>query len=259
MHVTTNEAGEPRGRDDARRARRAFVLGRLHSLSGVVPLGAFLVEHLWTNAHALSGRASFDGAVARIQALPGLLALEVFGIFLPLAFHAGYGLYLTARGRPNALSYPYAKNWLYVLQRVTGVFALVFIAFHLWEFRVQTWLFGMAPETFYTALEAGLGETPGGVPVRALAYLAGLAAVVFHFANGLVGFAATWGLAGSRAAQRRIAYLFSALGVGLFFVGASTIVHFATGVRVSLVPGSASGANEPLPLEPRVACPPTGP
>src|SRR5689334_24656569 len=80
-------------------ARRSFVLRRLHSLSGIFPVGLFLVSHLWTNAKALKGQPAFDRAVADINHLPLLPALEIFGIFVPLAFHALYGVVLAFEGR----------------------------------------------------------------------------------------------------------------------------------------------------------------
>ncbi len=207
------------------------MLKRLHSLSGVVPVGVFLVEHLWTNSKALQGEDAFAGAVNDIQALPYLPLIEIFGIFLPLAFHSLYGLALAANGRPNALGYRYAKNWLYVLQRVTGVLAFAFILYHLGEFRVQKWLYGMRVEDFYRTLEAHLSATYGGVPWAAILYLTGVAVTVFHFANGLAGFSLSWGVTLSRAAQRRVGVACAGLGLALFAVGANTVLFFATGSR----------------------------
>lgn len=209
--------------------RTSFWLRRLHSLSGVVPLAVFLLAHLWTNAAALWGQRSFDAAVARINALPGLILLEIFGIFVPLAFHAGYGIWLTRRARPNVVTYPFARNWGYVLQRVSGVAVLAFLLLHLWELRVQKWLFGMDTRSFYPVLASGLSSTQWGIPWRALLYLGGLLATCVHFANGLFGFACTWGLVVSRRAQRRLFTISTALGVLTFVVGAGTVLHFATG------------------------------
>src|SRR5262249_3692194 len=102
-------------------AKRGFLLRRLHSLSGVVPVGVFLIEHLWTTAKARAGQASFDRAVREINPLPLLPVIEIFGIFLPLAFHAIYGVKLAFDSRPNVVKYPYSRNWLYTMQRVTGL------------------------------------------------------------------------------------------------------------------------------------------
>ena len=190
------------------------------------------MEHLWTNAKALQGQEAFDQAVGDIQSLPFLPFVEIFGIFLPLAFHSLYGVYLAVQGRPNALLYRYGTNWLYVMQRVTGVMALVFICYHLGEFRVQKWLFGMRSEAFYPTLEAHLSSTYWGIPWTAILYLVGVAATVFHFANGLCGVSFSWGLTVSRAAQRRVMFVSLALGVALFALGANTVIFFATGARL---------------------------
>lgn len=189
--------------------------------------------HLWTNARALASEDAYARGVDAIQAIPFLPVVEIVGIALPLAFHAGYGVVIALRGRPNLTAYPYARNWLYALQRASGFVALAFILLHLWEYRAQKALFGMLPEAFYGALAANLSATAWGVPFVALAYLLGVFATVFHFANGLWGFCVTWGFVTSRRAQRRSAWVFGALGAFLFLVGALTVVHFATGPLTS--------------------------
>lgn len=223
--------------------RSQFWLRRLHSASGVLPLGAFLVEHLWTNATALWGQRSFDSAVDRINALPGLVLLEVFGIFLPLAFHAGYGLWLSRRGSPNVVTYPFARNWGYVLQRLSGLVLLAFVLLHLWELRVQKWLFGLSAHSFYPTLAASLSSTRWGIPWRALFYLLGILAACAHFANGVFGFACTWGIVVSRRAQARSFVGASVLGAALFLLGAATVVHFATGPFWPAAANASSGAH----------------
>jgi succinate dehydrogenase/fumarate reductase cytochrome b subunit len=120
---------------------------------------------------------------------------------------------------------------MYVLQRVTGIVAFVFIGYHLYEYRIQKWLFGMRSEAFYGTLSAHLSSTTAGVPWLAVFYLIGIASAVFHFTNGLWGFCFSWGLTVTRRAQRRAAVLFLALGVVLFLLGANTVIFFATGSR----------------------------
>ncbi len=215
-------------------SRRAFLLRKLHSLSGVLPVGVFLLEHLWTNGKVLAGQQSFETAVLRIQALPLLPVIEVVGIFVPLAFHALFGAYIAWAGQPNVLRYNYPRNWLYSLQRASGVVALTFIAWHLYEYRLQKWLFGMQPESFYDVLTAHLSSTVWGVPLLALVYMIGVGATIFHFANGLWGFCASWGLTVTRRAQRRAGWAFATLGVLLFALGADTVIYLATGSRMGL-------------------------
>lgn len=217
------------------RQHRAFLLRKLHSLTGVVPVGAFLLEHLWTNAKALHGQAHFDSAVSEINHLPYLWALEVFGIFLPLAFHALYGVKVAFESHPNVARYTYTRNWMYTLQRVTGIVALAFILYHLWEFRVAKLMGTMTADAFYPTLCAHLSSTGAlGVPWVALFYLVGIGATVLHFANGLFGFCFSWGITVSRRAQRLAAATFGVLGIALFVFGANTVFYFATGARFFL-------------------------
>ncbi|HSI87941.1 MAG TPA: hypothetical protein VK918_02730, partial [Pyrinomonadaceae bacterium] len=78
-----------------------FILRKLHQLTGVVPLGIFFFVHMFTNAKALNGEESFEKAVADIHAIPFLLLLEIFGIFIPLLFHSIYGVIISTEARPN--------------------------------------------------------------------------------------------------------------------------------------------------------------
>jgi succinate dehydrogenase/fumarate reductase cytochrome b subunit (b558 family) len=212
-------------------SRRSFLLRRLHSLSGIFPVGVFLVSHLFTNAKALKGQTSFDHAVADINHLPLLPLLEIFGIFVPLAFHALYGVKLAFEGRVNVARYPYSRNVLYTLQRATGLVAFAFIGWHLWEFRIQKLLGRMSADAFYPTLEAHLSSTYGGFPVLAVVYLVGIAASVVHFANGLFTFCFSWGICVTRRSQRLFAMAFALLGLLVFVMGAQTALYFATGAQ----------------------------
>jgi succinate dehydrogenase / fumarate reductase cytochrome b subunit len=197
--------------------------------------------------------------------MPLLPFIEVFGIFLPLAFHAGYGVKLALEGRPNVGRYPFSRNWLYTFQRVTGLVAFAFIAWHLWEFRIAKLTGKMTIDAFYPTLALHLSSTYGGVPVLALVYLVGIAASTFHFANGLATFAFGWGICVSRRSQRTLGALLAVGGFILFLVGADTALFFATGARFPGLSESSSSPTDrcsvvdpgsvktsiPSPLEPR--------
>lgn len=210
------------------------MLRKLHSLSGVVPVGVFLVVHLWDNARALDGRRAFDAAAERGAHFPYFLLLELFGIWLPLLFHGLYGVKMAFEARPNVTRYPHSFNWMYVVQRATGLVAFVFIAYHFWQFRMQLLLGKMSRADFFPALCAQLSSTHAGIPVMALFYLTGIAACVFHFANGLYGFCFSWGITLSRRATRIAQGVFAVAGVLLFVMAANTVIYFATGSRLAL-------------------------
>ena len=65
--------------------------------------------------------------VDKIHSLPFLLAIEWAFIFLPIIYHSLYGIWITFTGQPNVGAYGYAKNWFYVLQRISAMIMVVFI------------------------------------------------------------------------------------------------------------------------------------
>jgi succinate dehydrogenase/fumarate reductase cytochrome b subunit (b558 family) len=217
---------------ETRRNRRHFLLRRLHALTGIVPVGLFLVEHLITNARAIQGQTCFNHAVDWIIQLPFLPLIEIFGIFIPLAFHALYGVKLAFSSKQNVGQYGFSANWMFLLQRLTGMITLVFIIFHLKDFRVAKLLGQMDHTAFFFELDNQLANKG-----KALFYILGVTAAVFHFANGLRTFLFSWGLTISKRSQRYTAYAVAALGVALWFLGANTVLFFATG-HSTFVPSS---------------------
>lgn len=230
------------------KSRRPFLLRKLHSLSGVVPVGGFLVFHLWENSRALQGQQQFDEMVAGINKMPYLVFLEFGLILLPLLFHAGYGVKLMLEGKPNVGHYTFSRNWMYTLQRVTGGLAFLFIGYHLYELWFQKMIGKLSPDQFYATLCGSLSTPVGPVPVVALVYIFGIAACVFHFANGLWGFCFSWGITVSRRSQQLAATAFGVAGLVLFLIGANTAIYFATGARFTMpswIVGSADGKTAP--------------
>jgi succinate dehydrogenase/fumarate reductase cytochrome b subunit len=120
------------------------VLHRLHSLSGIVPIGIFLVQHLTLNSFALASPAHFNAVIDFFnEKMPWhlLFVLEWGFIFIPLLFHALYGLVITAHGQVNVGRYGYWRNWMYLWQRITGVILVVYIAAHVWGTTISHRLF----------------------------------------------------------------------------------------------------------------------
>jgi succinate dehydrogenase / fumarate reductase cytochrome b subunit len=115
---------------------RHFWLRRLHSLTGIVPVGGFLAFHLFENYAATKGPDAYNEMTRKLQQVPFAVALEIFVIALPLFFHGIYGLFLTTTSRPNPISSPYVRNAMYLVQRITGVIVFAFILFHYWTTRL---------------------------------------------------------------------------------------------------------------------------
>jgi len=206
---------------------RTFVLRKLHQLSGIVPLGVFLLEHFYTNSKALTGPADFNSAVRDLQSIPYILFVEVGGIFIPLIYHAVYGLVITIEARPNNLAYPYPRNWFYLIQRITGVILFFFITFHVLNFR-----FGLIPglntRSVATHSDAAFSIVRGEFlnPVIFIIYLIGITATVWHLANGIWLFMVDWGITIGERAQRLTGYACIAFGLVLLLVGINAAVAF---------------------------------
>jgi succinate dehydrogenase / fumarate reductase cytochrome b subunit len=209
------------------RLSRTFVLRKLHQLSGIMPLGFFLLEHFYTNSKALSGAASFNDAVKDLQSIPYILLVETGGIFIPLIYHAVYGIVITAEARPNNLHYPYARNWFYTIQRVTGIILFFFILFHVLNFR-----FGMIPG-LNTEAVAHFPEKSFEIVSREfhmlpifIVYVIGITATVWHFANGIWLFLVDWGIVIGERAQRLAGYACIGFGIVLLAVGLNAAIAF---------------------------------
>ncbi len=142
MEGTSSGAGTPCPSSFA--SRHQFLIYRLFSLAGLVPVGGYMVIHLLTNATILNGTAAFQTQVDRIHSLGRVLPLvEWTFIFLPLLFHAIVGWFIISGAVPNTNSYPYAGNIRYVLQRATGMIAFFFILFHVLQMHgMGKWLGG---------------------------------------------------------------------------------------------------------------------
>ncbi|MCP4833874.1 MAG: succinate dehydrogenase [Phycisphaera sp.] len=222
--------------------RHYLLLRRLHSLSGIFPIGLFLIPHLTTNSSIVWGRIGGEGGVAAgvetfqhevnfIHSLPALLLIEIFGLWLPLAFHAVLGVYFARTGRSNTTRYAYQSNWRYSWQRITGYIAFVFIFMHVASLR-WGWSFGGLMPPFdpdFAASSTAIHFQDGAWGAfAAVFYLVGVLSIVFHFANGLWTAAITWGLTVSATAQTRWGYACFGLGMGLAVAAVTAIYGFTT-------------------------------
>ena len=210
----------------------SFVLRRLHSLSGIVPVGAFLFEHiLISNSTAIGthGPESYARQVSFLANLPLVFFLELFGIWLPIAFHALYGFYIWYRGEGNVGEYPWTGNWMYTAQRWTGGIAFAYILWHTWTMR-----FTGVDLHDHPMASFGKVQTEVLQPALFIFYVVGLIAASWHFAYGIWLFSAKWGIVSGAKAQKR----FLALCLGLFLL--------LSGVGLASLASFRSQAQEPL-------------
>lgn len=197
---------------------RDFINRRIHSLLGVIPIGIFLVQHLVVNHFATRDAEAFNKAAHFMESLPFRIFLETFVIYLPILFHAVYGLYITFQAKNNVTRYGYFRNMMFLVQRVTGVITLVFIAWHVWETRVQA---ALGQEVNFDMMADILSS-----PFMVVFYLVGVLSAVFHFANGLWSFFVSWGLTVSPRSQKISTYVTMGVFVALAIVSIRTIFAF---------------------------------
>jgi succinate dehydrogenase / fumarate reductase, cytochrome b subunit len=201
-----------------------FVLRRLHSLSGIVPVGAFLFEHiLISNSTAIgpNGPAAYARQVSFLANLPLVFFLELFGIWLPIAFHALYGFYIWYRGDGNSLAYPWSGNWMYTAQRWTGGIAFAYIIWHTYTMR-------FTGVDLHDNPMASFGKVQGEVIHTGLFlfYVVGLVAASWHFAYGIWLFSAKWGIVSGDKAQKRLLRVCLALFLVLCGAGFASLYSF---------------------------------
>lgn len=194
----------------ATRPETSYILRKLHSLSGIIPVGAFLAEHFWSNSAALVSPDKYNETSQALQTIPFRVFVEWAFIFVPILYHGGYGVYIWWRGQSNVSDYPWVKNWVYTLQRYTGLIAFVYIGWHVYT---QRWLTnGMSS---YDEVAGQMQDT-----FTFVFMIVGVVASSFHLGVGIWNFLCKWGLAATARAQRVagqfgvvVAVIFSVVGV----------------------------------------------
>jgi succinate dehydrogenase / fumarate reductase, cytochrome b subunit len=199
-----------------------FLLRRMHSLLGLLPIGGFLVFHLWENSQSRFGPEHYnEQVVGWLQRLNYLTILEIFVIALPLLLHAGYGLIILLYGRSNLKDYPWEGNWRYWLQRTSGIAILLFLLLHVGGTRILGIWEPTVKADLYHHMQLLLSH-----PMFFLLYLVGLLLSVFHLCNGLWSLAISWGLTTTPQAQRIWLYLCSFLALLLSALGVDGMLGF---------------------------------
>ncbi len=178
-----------------------------------------MLIHLTVNYQATKGAEAFDKAAATMESIPFLLFAEFLFIYLPLLFHAIYGLYYAFQSKNNVKNYGYFRNHMFMWQRITGVFTLIFVAWHVWETRIQIALGNV--ELNYDMMANILSN-----PVMVVFYVLGVLAAVFHLSNGIWSFLVHWGITIGPRSQRVATYFTMIVFVLVSFVGLRAVAAF---------------------------------
>jgi succinate dehydrogenase cytochrome b subunit len=204
------------------RDRRHFLLRRLHSLSGIVPIGFYMLVHVFAiNATILAGPGVFDRAAEALESTPWfmLLFIEIFFLWLPILFHAVYGIFIVQEADHNFTVYGYPRNVYYSLQRITGVIAFLFLGFHMYTTRFYNYAFGVPIN--YATMHGWMSN-----PLVFAVYLVGILSCVLHLTNGVSTFCITWGITVGARAQRAVWSVCTALSVVMGVAGVAIVVAF---------------------------------
>jgi succinate dehydrogenase / fumarate reductase, cytochrome b subunit len=187
--------------------QKHFLARRIHSLLGVVPLGGFVLFHLFENSRAMAGPRAYDEMVATIGGLPYLRIVEWLALLLPILAHGFYGLYIALQAKRTLSHQVYGRSrtWRFWLQRASGIVLLAFISYHVYSTRLSIAYFGTARDAFgqavshpsFTFMSQHLHHAPWVLPLYGL----GIASAAWHLANGLWSFAIAWGITVKRSTQ----------------------------------------------------------
>ena len=143
------------------------------------------------NHQATQGAEAFNKAAGFMESLPFLLVTELILIYIPILYHGLYGIHIAFTAKENIGHYSLFRNWMFALQRLTGIIAFVFIFVHLWQTRLQKLFFGK--EISYDMMHQTLQN-----PIWVIVYIICVIAVIFHFSNGIWSFLVTWGFLQSK-------------------------------------------------------------
>jgi succinate dehydrogenase / fumarate reductase, cytochrome b subunit len=196
-----------------------WLLRRLHSLAGIVPIGGFLFFHIFENSYVLRGADVWWKESEFTRTLPIQIPVEAALLWIPILYHAIYGLVITATAQPN--NYSYGRNYQYTLQRITGVIALGFILYHVLSTRA--WFYMTGVETNYARMHEFMMN-----PLILTIYVVGVVSCLYHLTNGIFTFCITWGITDGPRAQMMVNYACVALFVILSIVSVDILVAFRT-------------------------------
>jgi succinate dehydrogenase / fumarate reductase cytochrome b subunit len=194
----------------------SYILDKLQSLSGIVPIGLFLADHLFNNSYALVGVKQYDTVSAALQTIPWRVPVEFAVLWIPILFHGCYGLYIWWLGKSNSFQHPWMANWIYTLQRWTGIVAFAFIGWHLYSERYLS-----HGKSTYASVAQSMQ-----IPYYVAFYIIGITASSFHLGTGIWNFCCKWGLAVTPRSQRAVGYIGAAIFVVLTIVGIATVAGF---------------------------------
>lgn len=201
-----------------------FLAKRIHSLTGVVPVGVFLVYHLYSQLYLHGGATLYNERVEGVFPVAWMEWVFLIAIvYIPLLFHSIYGVRLCFEMKVQTEYATYFSHVLYWLQRLSGIGVFLFLGAHLFKAKIAPLLEGS--NAHWEHLNEGFSDPQYGF-VTITVYVLGILGATFHLANGLNTFCMTWGIATTPAGQKRV----RAFSFALFIILATMGLYAITAV-----------------------------
>jgi len=197
-------------------AKNYFLLKRLHSLLGIIPVGAFFLVHMLLNSRAGQSPEAYQWVPDTLDQVPFIWAVEFVFIILPILFHGILGWVIIWQGDPNSHKPPlgWYANWAYTMQRWTGGILFFLLLWHLattWWAHMEVKIGNALQGTQHEFDIYGLMASFVGNPIWLIVFGLFVLIAAYHFGNGIFNFCYKWGITSNTRAQRW------AIVVGLFF------------------------------------------
>ncbi len=228
--------------------RESYFWHKVHSLTGIVPVGFYMLQHLTLNSFSLGGAEKFNAVIYFFEGIPLhlLLLLEIVAIWLPLAFHAIYGLFIVGRAQSNYFGskYGWSQNRMYTLQRWSGIFLFFFLIYHVLTTTVAKYLSGSAEGLLYAAWNERLTSNFGLILI---AYMVGVLAASYHLAFGVWNFCIRWVITISEAAQNRVQRFAFVMFIAVTLLGWAALGGFLLNKQGGQSESVQTGATRPIP------------
>jgi succinate dehydrogenase / fumarate reductase cytochrome b subunit len=205
-----------------------------------------MVQHLVLNSFTLSSPEKFNGVIGFFEGMPKgfLLLFEAAAIWIPLLFHAVYGMFIVGRAEPNFIGtkYGWSQNRMYTFQRWSGVFIFLFLAYHVLSTTGYKYYTGNAEVIEYAAWQQKL--TSYGY-IFFFIYMLGVAASAYHLAYGVWNFCIRWGITISDAAQIKVQKAAVLIFLGLTVLGWGALAGFLIHKPTNADPGERAALSQP--------------
>lgn len=202
--------------------KESFFWHKVHSLTGIVPVGFYMVQHLTLNSFSVAGASKFNAVIDFFDGIPPylLLLLEIVAIWIPLIFHAVYGIFIISRGQSSTwfqTKYKWSQSLMYSLQRYSGIYLFFFLIVHVITTTGVKYATGNSNAIYYAAWHDKFTGTFGWLWL--LFYAIGIISASYHLGYGIWNFTIRWGITVSEKAQIRIQKFSAAFFVVITLLG----------------------------------------